>query len=346
MYVSIAPNTLALGDRMTVNTNRRDVLTLIGGAAAAWPLAARAEPAMPVIGLLGSESPDRYAERLRMFRQGLRETGFVEGRNVAIEYRWAEGRYDRFPALLAELIGRKVAVIAAIAGTPPALAAKAATTTIPIVFATAGDPVAIGLVAGYGHPGGNLTGIASLGVELGPKQLEVVHELVPTTKTVALLVNRTNPSNADALARAVEAAAQSQGVELHILNASSEAELDSVFAQLPRLGAGAMVVGTDPFFNSRTEQVVALALRHAIPTVYPFREYATAGGLVSYGDSFLGIYRTVGAYVGRILKGEKPADMPVQQASKIELVVNLKTANALGLTVPLTLLVRADEVIE
>jgi putative ABC transport system substrate-binding protein len=329
---------------MIVNTNRRDVLTLI--AAAAWPLAARAEPAMPVIGLLGSESANLYADRLRMFRQGLRETGFVEGRNVAIEYRWAEGHYERFPALLAELIGRKVAVIAAIAGSPPALAAKAATSTIPIVFATGGDPVAIGLVASYGHPGGNLTGIASLGVELGPKQLEVLHELVPTTKTVALLINRTNPSNADGLAQAVQAAAQSQGVELHVLNASTEAELDTAFAELPRLGAGALVVGTDPFFNTRAAQVVALALRHAVPTIYPFREYAMVGGLVSYGDSYVGIYRTVGAYVGRILKGEKPANMPVQQAGKIELVVNTKTANALGLTVPLTLLVRADEVIE
>jgi putative ABC transport system substrate-binding protein len=326
---------------------RREFLSVLGGAAAAWPGAARAQQsAMPVIGLLGSESPDLYADRLRTFRQGLREAGFVEGRNVVVEYRWAEGHYDRFPALLADLIARKVAVIAAVAGSPPALAAKAATSTIPIVFATGGDPVAIGLVASYGHPGGNLTGISSLGVELGPKQLEVLHELVPAAKAVALLVNRTNPSNADGLAQAVQAAAYSQGVDLHVVSAGTEAELDAAFAELQRVGTGALVVGTDPFFNSRAEQLVALALRHAVPTIYPFREYAMAGGLTSYGDSFIGIYRSIGAYVGRILKGEKPANMPVEQAGKIELVVNMKTANALGLNVPLTLLVRADEVIE
>jgi putative tryptophan/tyrosine transport system substrate-binding protein len=311
---------------------RRDFITLLGGAAA-WPLAARAQlAAMPVIGLLGTESADLYADRLRMFRQGLRETGYVEGRNVAIEYRWAEGHYDRFPALLADLVSRKVAVIAAFAGTPPVLAAKAATTTIPIVFAIAGDPIALGLVASLARPGGNITGVSSLAVELGPKQLEVV--------------NPDNPANANPLARAVETAAATRGIELHTLHARNESEFDRAFAALPNVGAGALMIGTDPFFNSHVEQLVALALRHRVPTIYPFREYAVAGGLLSYGDSIIGVYRVVGAYAGRIVGGEKPSDLPVQQSTKVELIVNLKTANALGFTVPLPLLVRADEVIE
>ena len=325
---------------------RRNFITLLGGAAA-WPLAARAQqPALPVIGFLGSDSLDLYAIRLRAFHQGLRETGFVEGRNVAFEYRWAEGEYGRFPTLLADLVSRKVAVIAAVGGTPPALAAKAATATIPIVFTTAGDPIAAGLVSSLSRPGGNITGVTSLAVELGQKQLEVLTELVPAATVIALLVNPANPSNADTLSRDLQAAARIRGVGLHVLHASTESDLDTVFATLPRLRAGALVIGSEPFFNSRPQQLVALAARHAVPTMYPFHEYAMAGGLVSYGDSFTDAYRLVGAYAGRILKGEKPADLPVQQSTTAELFINLKTAKALGLTVPLTLRVPADELIE
>jgi putative ABC transport system substrate-binding protein len=283
---------------------------------------------------------------LRAFHQGLRETGFVEGRNVAFEYRWAEGEYGQFPTLVADLVSRKVAVIAAGGGTPPALAAKAATATIPIVFVTGGDPVAAGLVSSLSRPGGNITGVASLAVELGQKQLEVLTELVPAATIIALLVNPANPSNADTLSRNLQAAARIRGVGLHVLHASTESDLGTVFATLPRLRAGALVIGSDPFFNSRPQQLVALATRHAVPTMYPYREYPMAGGLVSYGESLADPYRLVGTYVGRILKGEKPADLPVQQSSKVELFINLRTAKALGLTVPLTLRVRADEVIE
>src|SRR6516225_4457426 len=330
---------------MTFCIGRREFIAGLGGAAA-WPVAARAQPALPVIGFLGSESLDLYAGRLRAFHQGLRETGFVDGRNVAFEYRWAEGEYGRFPTLLADLVSRKVAVIAVPGGTPSALAAKAATATIPIVFATGGDPVAAGLVSSLSRPGGNITGATSLAVELGQKKLEVLTELVPAATVIALLVNPANPSKADTLSRDLQAAARIRGVGLHVLHASTESDLDTVFATLPRLRAGALVIGSDPLFNSRPQQLAALAARHAVPTMYPFREYVIAGGLVSYGDSFTDTYRLVGTYAGRILKGEKPADLPVQQSSKVELVINLKTAKALGLTVPLTLRVRADELIE
>jgi ABC-type uncharacterized transport system substrate-binding protein len=326
---------------------RREFITLLGGTAVVWPIAARAEqPALPVIGYLGTESPDVFAGRLRAFHQGLSETGYVEGMNVAIEYRWAENKFDRFPALLADLVGRKVTVIAAVTGTPPAFAAKAATTAIPIVFATAGDPVALGLVASLARPGGNLTGVATLTVELGPKQLEVLRELVPTATIIALLVNPSNPTNAERLSRDLQAAAYTFGLELPVVHASTERDFDAVFASLPRLRAGALVIGSDPFFNSRSRQLAALALRHAMPTMFPFREYAMAGGLVSYGNSFADAHRQVGVYTGRILKGEKPSDLPIQQSAKVELVINLKTAKALGLTFPPTLLGRADEVIE
>jgi putative ABC transport system substrate-binding protein len=323
---------------------RREFITLLGGAAA-WPLAARAQ-SMPVVGFLGSESPDLFAERLRAFREGLRETGYAEGRNVAFEFRWAEGRYERFPALLAELVSRKVTLIAAFAGNPPALAAKAATSTIPILFVTAADPVAIGLVASLSRPGGNITGVTALSVELGAKQLEVLHELVPTASAIALLVNPSSAANADTLSRDLQAAARIRGVDLHVLQASSESELNTVFATLRGLRADALVVGSDTFFNSRTEQLVALAARHAVPTIYPFRDYVMAGGLMSYGNSLADSYHLLGTYAGRILKGDKPADLPVQQISKIELVINLKTAKALGITVPTILRVFATEVIE
>jgi putative ABC transport system substrate-binding protein len=325
---------------------RREFISLLGGAAA-WPLAARAQQgAMPVIGFLGGASPDRWVGRLRAFHQGLSETGYVVGRNLAIEYRWAEGQNDRVPSLAAELVGRQVSVIAAPGSVPAALAAKAATTTIPIVFEIASDPVELGLVASLAQPGGNITGVTSLNAQVGPKRLELLHELVPTATVVGLLVNPTNPNEAEPTTKNLQAAARSLGLEMHVLHASAEGDFDAAFATLIQLRAGALAIGTDPLFTSRLEQLAALTVRHAVPSVYQFREFTAAGGLMSYGGSLTDTFRAVGVYTGRILKGDKPADLPVQQATRVELFLNLKTAKALGLTVPIPLLGRADEVIE
>ena len=325
---------------------RREFITLLGGAAAAWPLAARAQqPAMPVIGFLSSVLPDRDAGRLRAFRQGLAETGYVEGRNVAIEYRWAEEQNDRLPALAADLVRRQVAVIATAGDVLGAVAAKAATTTIPIVFTTGRDPVEIGLVPSLNRPGGNLTGVATLGAELEPKRVELLHEAIPAATIVGALVNPAS-RNAEFLSRDLRAAARILGLELHVLNAVTEGDFDSVFADLVRLRAGGLVIATDALFISRSEQVAALALRHAVPAIFQFHAFAAAGGLMSYGGSLADLYHRSGVYTGRVLNGEKPADLPVQQSTKAELIINLKTAKALGITFPLPLLGRADEVIE
>ena len=325
---------------------RREFITLLGGAAAVWPLAARAQqpPAMPVLGFLNSASPEGYALYAAAFRQGLSETGFVEGRNAAIEYRWAEGHTDRLPALAADLVRRQVAVIAA-AGASSSLAAKAATTAIPIVFSAAIDPVAVGLVASLSRPAGNVTGVTNLGVELLQKQVEMLHEVVPTAITVAGLVNPTFPGS-EAQARDLQAAARKLGLELHVVYASSERDLDTAFETMVRLGARALVIGVDPYFLSRRDKIAALAIRNAMPAIFFLREFAAAGALISYGPNLVDVYRLVGVYSGRILKGEKPADLPVLQPSKFELVINLKTAKALGLDVPWFLQQRADEVIE
>jgi putative ABC transport system substrate-binding protein len=323
---------------------RRQFITLVGSAAVAWPLAARAQqPTMPVVGFLNSASADGYAMTARAFRQGLKDTGFVEGQNVAIEYRWAEGQYNRLPALAADLVHRRVDVIAA--NGAAMLPARAATTTIPIVFTTSLDPVQLGVVASLNRPGGNVTGVTSLNVEVGPKRLELLHELAPAINVIGLLVNPNNP-NAQTLSRDLQAVAGKLGLQLHVLYASNERDFDRVFADLVQRRAGALVIGTDAFFTSHSEQLAALALRHAVPAVYQYPEFTAAGGLMSYGSSPTEAYQAVGIYAGRILKGEKPAELPVQQVTKVELVINLKTAKALGLTVPLPLLGRADEVIE
>ena len=326
--------------------NRREFIALVGGAAA-WPLVAHAQQsAMPVIGFLGTISPDRWASRLHAFRQGLSETGCVEGRNVGIEYRWAEGQFDRLPALAADLVRRQVSVIAAPESTPAAFATKAATTTIPIVFSVGVDPVAVGLVASLNRPGGNLTGVTNLNAEILPKRLELMHELVPTATTIALLVNPSNPLVAETESRDAQTAARTLGLQLHVLHASTDRDFDTVFASLAQMRAVALVINTDVFFNSRSEQLAALALRHTVPAIFQYREFVASGGLMSYGTSTTDVFRQVGIYTSRLLRGESPADLPVQQVTKIELIINLKTARTLGLTVPLSLLGRADEVIE
>ena len=324
---------------------RRDLITFLAGGITTWPLAAHAQQkAMPVIGFLSSLSPGPSAPFTAAFLEGLSETGYVDGKNVAIEYRWAEENYDRLPALAADLVGHKVDVIVTVGGGVVALAAKNATSTIPIVF-SGGDPVALGLVASFARPGGNLTGFSILTGELSPKRLALLSELVPQAKVIALLVNPNSPI-AKRIIGDVQEAARTKGVQLSVLNASTEGEIAAAFAALVQLQAGALVVGNDPFFNNRREHLVALASRHAVPAIYEWREFAVAGGLISYGTSLTSVYRQHGGYTGKILKGAKPADLPVQQPTTFELVVNLKTAAALGLTVPQSLLARADEVIE
>jgi putative tryptophan/tyrosine transport system substrate-binding protein len=327
--------------------NRRAFITLLGGTAVAWPRAALAQQAaMPVVGLLGGGSPSDVVAIVAAFRQGLQETGYVEGQNVDLEYRWAEGQSHRLPALAAELVRRRVNVIATAGGTPATVAAKAATTTIPIVFVTTSDPVDAGFVTSLNRPGGNLTGMALLILEIGPKRLELLHELLPRATTVALLVNPTSPILAETELKNVQTAAHALGLQIRVLHASTDRELDAAFANLVQRPADAMMIGPDPFFTGRSKQLAELALRSAVPAIYWTHGFAAAGGLMSYGGSLTDGFRQAGVYTGRILKGEKPADLPVQQSTKVELIINLKTAKALGIAVPISLLGRADEIIE
>jgi ABC-type uncharacterized transport system substrate-binding protein len=325
---------------------RRDFIAHLGGVAITWPLAACTQkPAMPVIGFLGSLSPGaNNPQVLPGFQAGLAETGYIEGKNVVIEYRWAEGHYDRLPALAADLVSRHVAVLVGGGGTGTALAAKAATSTIPIVFVDQSDPVSSGLVAGLGRPGGNATGVTTFAVDLDAKRLELLHELVPKASLIALLLNP-DRATAEPQARKAEEAARSFGLQLQVLSARTEQEIDAAFATFVQLRPGALLVGSDPFFDSRREQIIGLAARHAVPTIFELRNFVAAGGLMSYGPSLFDAVRQMGIYTGKILHGAKPADLPVLQPTKFELAINLKTAKALGLTIPQSLLRRADEVI-
>jgi len=324
---------------------RRELVLLLGGAMTAAPVLRAQQKAMPLIGFLSATAPEPLAPFVAAFRQGLSEIGYGEGENVTIEYRYAEGRYDRLPALAADLVGRKVDVIATGSGTPPPLAAKNATSAIPIVFASVSEPIEFGLVASLARPGGNLTGFSDMTVELMPKRLELLSELVPQAKVIALLVNPNSPT-AQGFIRKSQEAARAKGVQLPILKAGTEGEIETAFESLVQLKAGAIVVAADSFFFGRREQLVALASRHALPSIYNFREFTVSGGLISYGIDYIAVIRQVGIYAGRILNGAKPADLPVEQPTKFELVINLKTAKELGLTVPHSLLARADEVIE
>jgi putative ABC transport system substrate-binding protein len=330
-----------------VGMRRREFVMLVGSAAVTWPLSARAQqPTMPVIGYLGVSSFEKSAGRsLHAFKRGLAETGYVEDRNVTIEYRWADDEYDRLPALALELVQRRVAALVA-AGSPAALPAKAATSVIPIVFMIGSDPVELGLVAGLNRPGGNLTGVAYLNVEVAPKRLELLHEFVPTAKSIALLVNPANLLVAEAQAKELQAAIKTLGLDLMLVKASNPLEIEDAFATLVRDRVEALQIGVDPLFGNHVDQLVALAARHKVPTIYPWREFTAAGGLMNYGSSIPDAFRQVGVYTGQILKGAKPADLPVQRPTKLRFVLNLKTAKALGLTVPPTLLAIADEVIE
>ena len=325
---------------------RREFITLLGGAAAAWPRAARAQQgATPTIGYLSTRSPSEAKYVTDAFTQGLNENGYVEGRNLAIEFRWANLQYDRLPALASDLVRRQVAVIAAVGGSHSGLAAKAVTSTIPIVFVSAGDPVTFGLVTSLNRPGGNVTGISMITVALAPKRLELLHELVPAPAAIAMLVNPTSPY-VEAETADVKASARVLGRQLRVLNAGTAQEIDAAFATLVQQRAGGLLVSGDPFFDSERDRLVALAARHSVPAIYQWREFATIGGLISYGTSILDAYRQAGVYVGKILKGATPADMPVLQPTRFETVVNLKTAKALGVAVPDKLIVAADEVIE
>jgi putative tryptophan/tyrosine transport system substrate-binding protein len=326
---------------------RREFITLLGGAAAAWPVAARAQqPAMPVIGFLDPLSLETTREKVAAFNRGLAEIGYVEGQNLTTEYRWAQGQTGRLPALAAELVHRKVAVIATPGATVATLAAKAATDTIPIVFVAGGDPVELGLVRSINRPGGNLTGVAFLATEYAAKRLELLHELVPAAALIAVLVNPANLINAEVHKGKIQEAARVLGVRLLILNASSQSDIEAAFVTLVQERAGALLIGTDSFFTGHRDQIIALAARSAVPTIEEFREFTAAGGLMAYGTSILDAWRLAGNYTGRILMGEKPSELPVQQPTRFELLINLKTAKALGLTVPPMLLARADEVIE
>jgi putative ABC transport system substrate-binding protein len=331
---------------MTAFIGRREFITLIGGAAAAWPRMARAQPAMPVVGFLGATSSEMFADRLRGFRQGLKETGHAEGENVAIVFRWADGHYDRLPELAAELVRRQVAVIAVSGGTDSVMAAKAATATIPIVFVSPEDPVRLGLVASLARPGGNLTGINFFAAELVAKRMELLRELLPGAIRVAVLANPRNAANYESIVTDVKAAARTSGLQITVLNARNSDEIDAAFASLVRERQDALFVSPDPLFAGWRVQLVLLAARHAIPATFAIRDIAEAGGLMSYGTNISDAFRQMGAYAGRILKGAKPAELPVVQATRFELVINLLTARVLGLTVPPTLLARADEVIE